>query len=110
MKVRNYIWGLFASLAVLASCEPEEELLGPASLKSDKTEVSVPQAGGSETFQLKATRDWKVTLTPEDSGFKVTQVMARMMLRLLRSLHQRISAKTVLQYSHLHLKIWILYR
>lgn len=72
MKVRNYIWGLFASLAVLASCEPEEELLGPASLKSDKTEVSVPQAGGSETFQLKATRDWKVTLTPEDSGFKVT--------------------------------------
>ena len=77
MKLRNYIFGLFASLAVLASCEPEEELLGPASLKASGETANVELAGGSATFQLKATRDWTATITPEESGFTVSPLSGK---------------------------------
>ena len=64
MKLRNIIFGLFASAAVLVSCNPDEEFLGPASLKANVTTLNVgADAGSTATFLIKATRDWSIALS-----------------------------------------------
>lgn len=64
MKLRNIIFGLFASVAVLVSCNPDEEFLGPASLKANVTTLNVgADAGSTATFLIKATRDWSIALS-----------------------------------------------
>lgn len=70
MKVRTLILGLMLSV-FLSACQ-EEEILGPASLKSmvDKVELSVE--GETKTFSIKATRDWTAAVSPQDSGFEVS--------------------------------------
>ena len=71
MKIRNYILGLFASVAVLAGCEQEPEL-GPASLRTLENAVSLPLEGGEQTITLKATRPWTATVSPADASITVT--------------------------------------
>lgn len=71
MKIRNYILGLFASVAVLAGCEQEPEL-GPASLRTLETAVSLPLEGGEKTITLKATRPWTATVSPSDASITVS--------------------------------------
>ena len=72
MKLRNIIFGLFASAAVLVSCNPDEELLGPASLKVNGSEVTLSKDGDTKTIALKATREWTASISPEESGFTVS--------------------------------------
>ncbi len=72
MKLRNIIWGLFASVAVLVSCNPEEELLGPASLKVNDSVVTLSKDGETQTIALKATREWTASISPEESRFTVS--------------------------------------
>ena len=67
MKLRNYILGLIASVAVFAGCEKEADL-GPATLKALETAITLPLEGGSQTINLKATRDWTATVSPADCG------------------------------------------
>lgn len=71
MKIRNYILGLFASVAVLAGCEQEQEL-GPASLRTLEDAVTLPLEGGEKTITLKATRPWTATVSPSDASITVT--------------------------------------
>lgn len=71
MKIKNFIFGLFASAAVLVGCEQTEEL-GPAALKTIETSLVIPLEGGSQVINLKATRDWTATVTPADCGLTVT--------------------------------------
>lgn len=71
MKIRNYILGLFASVAVLAGCEQEQEL-GPASLRTLETAITLPLEGGEQTITLKATRPWTATVSPSDASITVT--------------------------------------
>lgn len=71
MKLRNIIFGLFASAAILVGCEQTEEL-GPAALKTIETSLVIPLEGGSKVINLKATRDWTATVTPADCGLTVT--------------------------------------
>ena len=70
MKIRTLLQCLM--LSVLISACQEEEILGPASLKSmvDKVELSVE--GETKTFSIKATRDWTAAVSPQDSGFEVS--------------------------------------
>ena len=71
MKIRNYILGLFASVAVLAGCEQEQEL-GPASLRTLEDAVTLPLEGGEKTITLKATRPWTATVSPADASITIT--------------------------------------
>ena len=71
MKIRSYILGLFASVAVLAGCEQEQEL-GPASLKTLETALTLPLEGGEQTITLKATRPWTATVSPSDAAITVS--------------------------------------
>ncbi|MGN1232734.1 MAG: BACON domain-containing protein [Candidatus Cryptobacteroides sp.] len=48
--------------AAMTSCEDNEEILGPASLKAEVSEISLSAAGETKTFELKATRDWSAEI------------------------------------------------
>ena len=69
MKVRTLILGLMLSV-FLSACQ-EEEILGPASLKSTVEKVELNVDGDTQTFSIKATRDWTATVSPQDSGFEI---------------------------------------
>lgn len=69
MKVRTLILGLMLSV-FLSACQ-EEEILGPASLKSAVEKVELNVDGDTQTFSIKATRDWTATVSPQDSGFEI---------------------------------------
>ncbi|MBR2155647.1 MAG: BACON domain-containing protein, partial [Clostridia bacterium] len=69
MKVRTLILGLMLSV-FLSACQ-EEEILGPASLKSIVEKVELSVDGDTQTFSIKATRDWTATVSPQDSGFEI---------------------------------------
>lgn len=60
----------FAMSAVIASamtsCGEEEEVLGPASLKAEVSEVRLSAEGETKTFELKATRDWSAEIIGSD--------------------------------------------
>lgn len=71
MKIRNYILGLFASVAVLVGCEQEQEL-GPASLRTLEDAITLPLEGGEQTITLKATRPWTATVSPADASITIT--------------------------------------
>lgn len=52
-----------AAMAVaMVSCEGGEEILGPASLKAEVSEVALAAEGETKTFELKATRDWSAEI------------------------------------------------
>lgn len=60
MKVRNLLFGLFASAAVFAACEKEEQALGTPDISISENEMHFDIAGGEKTLTITASRDWKV--------------------------------------------------
>ena len=72
----------FAMSAVIASamtsCGEEEEVLGPASLKAEVSEIKLSAAGETKTFELKATRDWSAELIGTDvEGIEVSPLSGK---------------------------------
>lgn len=63
MKLRNFLFGAMASLAVLVGCTPNEEGQGEGGLfitVNNKSSVTfeAPAEGGSATFEVNAGEDW----------------------------------------------------
>ena len=52
--------------SAMTSCGEEEEVLGPASLKAEVSEVRLAAEGETKTFELKATRDWSAEIIGSD--------------------------------------------
>ena len=52
--------------SAMTSCGEEEEVLGPASLKAEVSEVTLSPEGETKTFELKATRDWSAEIIGSD--------------------------------------------
>ena len=52
--------------SAMTSCGEEEEVLGPASLKAEVSEVNLSAEGETKTFELKATRDWTAEIIGSD--------------------------------------------
>ena len=72
----------FAMSAVIASamtsCGEEEEVLGPASLKAEVSEVRLAAEGETKTFELKATRDWSAEIIGTDvAGIEVSPLSGK---------------------------------
>ena len=62
MKLRNLFLGLFATTALIVSCDPKDEDLGAPSITLNETELVFAQEGETKTITVKATREWKVEL------------------------------------------------
>ena len=67
----NKIFGFILSAAALVfattACEEKKEDLGAPSVTLNPSEITVEMAGGSQTIELTATRDWKTTISDEDA-------------------------------------------
>lgn len=65
--------------AAMTSCDgKEEEVLGPASLKAEVSEITLSAAGETKTFELKATRDWSAELIGTDvEGIEVSPLSGK---------------------------------
>ncbi|MGM9740619.1 MAG: BACON domain-containing protein [Candidatus Cryptobacteroides sp.] len=64
--------------AAMTSCEDNEEILGPASLKAEVSEISLSAAGETKTFELKATRDWSAEIIGSDvEGIEVSPLSGK---------------------------------
>lgn len=65
--------------AAMTSCDgKEEEVLGPASLKAEVSEIKLSAAGETKTFELKATRDWSAELIGTDvEGIEVSPLSGK---------------------------------
>lgn len=75
MKLRNIIFGAFASMAFFAACEQPEQNLGTPDIDLSITEMTFESAGGDKTLDVTATRDWKaepevdwVVVSPESGS------------------------------------------
>ena len=68
-----------AAMAVaMVSCEGGEEILGPASLKAEVSEVDLAAEGETKTFELKATRDWSAEIIGSDvEGIEVSPLSGK---------------------------------
>ena len=80
MKMKKFFY--FAMSAVIASamtsCGEEEEVLGPASLKAEVSEVRLAAEGETKTFELKATRDWSAEIIGSDvEGIEVSPLSGK---------------------------------
>lgn len=60
MRLRKFIFGMVASMALFAACEPQEQNLGTPNLTLSVTEMTFEVAGGNQDLTLNATRDWMV--------------------------------------------------
>lgn len=64
--------------SAMTSCGEEEEVLGPASLKAEVSEVTLSPEGETKTFELKATRDWSAEIIGSDvEGIDVSPLSGR---------------------------------
>ena len=64
--------------SAMTSCGEEEEVLGPASLKAEVSEVNLSAEGETKTFELKATRDWTAEIIGTDvEGIEVSPLSGR---------------------------------
>ena len=64
--------------SAMTSCGEEEEVLGPASLKAEVSEVTLSAEGETKTFELKATRDWTAEIIGTDvEGIEVSPLSGR---------------------------------
>ena len=64
--------------SAMTSCGEEEEVLGPASLKAEVSEVRLAAEGETKTFELKATRDWTAEIIGTDvEGIEVSPLSGR---------------------------------
>ncbi len=60
MKIKSFILTAFAALAVFASCNKQAEPAGTPEISLDPTELTIAEAGSTETVALTATRAWKI--------------------------------------------------
>lgn len=64
--------------SAMTSCGEEEEVLGPASLKAEVSEVNLAAEGETKTFELKATRDWTAEIIGSDvEGIEVSPLSGK---------------------------------
>ena len=64
--------------SAMTSCGEEEEVLGPASLKAEVSEVNLSAEGETKTFELKATRDWSAEIIGSDvEGIEVSPLSGK---------------------------------
>ena len=64
--------------SAMTSCGEEEEVLGPASLKAEVSEVTLSPEGETKTFELKATRDWSAEIIGSDvEGIEVSPLSGK---------------------------------
>ena len=64
--------------SAMTSCGEEEEVLGPASLKAEVSEVTLSAEGETKTFELKATRDWSAEIIGSDvEGIEVSPLSGK---------------------------------
>ena len=64
--------------SAMTSCGEEEEVLGPASLKAEVSEVTLSAEGETKTFELKATRDWTAEIIGTDvAGIEVSPLSGK---------------------------------
>ena len=64
--------------SAMTSCGEEEEVLGPASLKAEVSEVRLAAEGETKTFELKATRDWSAEIIGSDvEGIEVSPLSGK---------------------------------
>lgn len=64
--------------SAMTSCGEEEEVLGPASLKAEVSEVNLSAEGETKTFELKATRDWTAEIIGSDvEGIEVSPLSGK---------------------------------
>lgn len=62
MKIKHLFLSSLALTAMVTVGCKKEEVLGPASLKPEKAELTFKAEGETQTFELKATRDWTAEL------------------------------------------------
>ena len=64
MKMKKFFYLAMSAViaSAMTSCGEEEEVLGPASLKAEVSEVTLSAEGETKTFELKATRDWSAEI------------------------------------------------
>ncbi len=61
MKARNFIIGAFAALMTMVSCQEEKVDLGAPKINLDVEEMTFDAAGGEQTLNITATREWIVS-------------------------------------------------
>ena len=68
MKMKKFFYLAMSAViaSAMTSCGEEEEVLGPASLKAEVSEVRLAAEGETKTFELKATRDWSAEIIGSD--------------------------------------------
>lgn len=68
MKMKKFFYLAMSTViaSAMTSCGEEEEVLGPASLKAEVSEVTLSPEGETKTFELKATRDWSAEIIGSD--------------------------------------------
>ena len=68
MKMKKFFYLAMSAViaSAMTSCGEEEEVLGPASLKAEVSEVRLAAEGETKTFELKATRDWTAEIIGTD--------------------------------------------
>ena len=68
MKMKKFFYLAMSAViaSAMTSCGEEEEVLGPASLKAEVSEVTLSAEGETKTFELKATRDWTAEIIGSD--------------------------------------------
>ena len=80
MKMKKFFYLAMSAViaSAMTSCGEEEEVLGPASLKAEVSEVTLSAEGETKTFELKATRDWTAEIIGTDvAGIEVSPLSGR---------------------------------
>lgn len=80
MKMKKFFYLAMSAViaSAMTSCGEEEEVLGPASLKAEVSEVTLSAEGETKTFELKATRDWTAEIIGSDvEGIEVSPLSGR---------------------------------
>ena len=80
MKMKKFFYLAMSAViaSAMTSCGEEEEVLGPASLKAEVSEVTLSAEGETKTFELKATRDWTAEIIGTDvEGIEVSPLSGR---------------------------------
>ena len=80
MKMKKFFYLAMSAViaSAMTSCGEEEEVLGPASLKAEVSEVTLSPEGETKTFELKATRDWTAEIIGSDvEGIEVSPLSGK---------------------------------
>ena len=80
MKMKKFFYLAMSAViaSAMTSCGEEEEVLGPASLKAEVSEVRLAAEGETKTFELKATRDWSAEIIGSDvEGIEVSPLSGK---------------------------------